>query len=56
MVCLDIFFGGAATTSNIIDFAFLVMILYPQIQAKVQSQIDEEIEKDANVGYSDRLR
>lgn len=57
MVCLDIFFGGAATTSNTLDFAFLVMLLYPNIQKKVQTYIDETIEIDKeNIAYSDRLR
>lgn len=56
MICLDIFFGGASTTSNTIDFAFLVMILYPDVQKKVQSYIDETIETDKSICYSDRLR
>lgn len=56
MICLDIFFGGAATTSNIIDFAFLVMVLYPDIQKKVHTQIDEVIEKNRDISYSDRLK
>lgn len=56
MICLDIFFGGAATTSNTIDFAFLIMILYPNVQRKIQIYIDEVIEKDKSISYSDRLR
>lgn len=56
MICLDIFFGGAATTSNIIDFAFLVMVLYPDIQKKIHTQIDEVIEKNRDISYSDRLK
>lgn len=56
MICMDIFFGGATTTSNTIDFAFLVMVLYPNVQEKVQNCIDSTIDKNKNISYSDRVK
>lgn len=32
------------------------MILYPDVQKKVQSYIDEVIDADKRISYSDRLR
>lgn len=56
MVCLDIFFGGAATTSNTVDFAFLAMVLNPDVQRKVQKHIDDVIKEDRDICYSDRAK
>lgn len=56
MVCMDIFFGGAATTSNMIDFAFLSMILHPEVQRKVQKEIDAVIDENREISYSDRSK
>lgn len=37
----DIFVAGSETTSHTLGFALLFMIFHPQIQTKVQQEIDE---------------
>lgn len=41
MVCLDLFLAGSQTTSNSLDFAFLMMLANPKMQKKVQTELDE---------------
>ncbi|CAI6348699.1 unnamed protein product [Macrosiphum euphorbiae] len=40
-VCLDLFIAGSSTTSSTLDFAILAMARWPDVQAKVQSTLDE---------------
>jgi len=40
IVCMDLFLAGADTTSNTIEFAILYMILNPDVQKRVQAEID----------------
>ncbi|CAH1954950.1 unnamed protein product [Acanthoscelides obtectus] len=56
LVCLDIFIAGAQTTSSTLDFLFLVMILYPDIQKKVHYSIDNAFQKNESISYQDRQR
>ncbi|XP_050311649.1 uncharacterized protein LOC126747190 [Anthonomus grandis grandis] len=56
MVCLDIFIAGSTTTSNTIDFAFLAMILFPEVQQRVHQCLDSEFKKKEDVFYCDRQR
>ncbi|XP_026471391.1 probable cytochrome P450 305a1 [Ctenocephalides felis] len=41
MVILDIFIAGSQTTSNTLDFAFLMMLNRPDLQMKIHQEIDE---------------
>jgi cytochrome P450 len=54
MLCLDLFIAGTQTTSGTLDFGFLLMILHPDIQKKVQAQLDATFDKDHVLDYSDR--
>ncbi|XP_030764527.1 methyl farnesoate epoxidase-like [Sitophilus oryzae] len=45
-MCLDLFMAGAETTSNSLSFAFMYMILYPDVQKKVQQELDKKIGRD----------
>lgn len=56
MVCLDVFFGGADTTSSTLNYAFLLMLLYPEVQEKVQRNIDEHLGSIDEISYSDRKK
>lgn len=56
MICLDIFVAGSQTTSNTLDFAFLQMILHPDIQIKVQTCLDAAFRTAKNIDYADRSR
>ena len=40
-IIFDIFIGGSETTSHTLGFSLLFMIFHPQIQTKVQEEIDE---------------
>ncbi|KAK9738185.1 Cytochrome P450 [Popillia japonica] len=55
MVCADILIAGAQTTSNTLDFAFLMMILHENIQCKVQEELDRVFQSDVPIAYSDRI-
>ncbi|XP_066902251.1 probable cytochrome P450 305a1 isoform X2 [Halyomorpha halys] len=40
MVCLDFFIGGSQTISGTLDFCFLYMTSYQDVQEKVQKELD----------------
>lgn len=56
MVCLDLFIGGAQTTSTTLDFVFLLMILHPEIQRKVQQQLDDAFDPNTVIVYSEKTK
>lgn len=39
-ICLDMFMAGSETTSKTLQFTFLYMLLYPEVQKKAQEEID----------------
>ncbi|CAG7833832.1 unnamed protein product [Allacma fusca] len=43
IVLLDLFVAGAETSSSILQWAMLYMIIWPEVQAKVQEEIDSVI-------------
>ena len=53
-VIMELFLAGAETSNNSLDWAFLFMIEYPEIQTKCQQEI-ENIVGDRKIKYSDRL-
>lgn len=54
MICLDIFIAGSQTTSNTLGFAFLMMILQPEVQEKVHACLDDTFDKKTPIEYIDR--
>ena len=56
MVCLDLFTAGADTTANTLDFAILYTILNPQVEKKVQAEIDEVTGRHRLPSMDDRQR
>ncbi|XP_062436879.1 cytochrome P450 2J4-like [Rhea pennata] len=51
---LDLFFAGTETTSTTIRWALLYMALYPEIQARVQAEIDAVVGQARQVALGDR--
>jgi cytochrome P450 len=56
VVCDDLFSAGAESTSNTIAFAILYMILYPDVQVKVQTELDNVVGRDRFPGWGDSAR
>lgn len=54
MIILDIFIAGSQTTSITIDLAFMMMVLKPDIQRKMQEEIDKNLQPDELPNQIDR--
>ena len=52
----DLFGAGSETTSSSLMFAFLYMIKYPEIQERIQREIDEVCVGGRSVCLDDRPR
>lgn len=48
--------AGAETTSNTLGFAMQLMVLHPDIQRKVQSEMDDVVGRNRWPCLNDRLR
>ncbi|CAH1107251.1 unnamed protein product [Psylliodes chrysocephalus] len=55
-LCLDLFMAGAETTSNTMGFAMLAMIIYPDIQKKIQNEMDREVGRNRWPALCDKIR
>ncbi|XP_054839549.1 cytochrome P450 2J5-like [Eublepharis macularius] len=51
---LDLFMGGTETSSTTLSWALLYMVAYPDIQAKVQMEIDAVLTPCQTICYEDR--
>ncbi|XP_056630734.1 probable cytochrome P450 305a1 [Diorhabda sublineata] len=56
MLCLDLFIGGSQTTSNTLDFCFLLMVLRTDIQEKVRNCLNQAFSGQENINYCDRYK
>ncbi|KAL8188189.1 UNVERIFIED_CONTAM: hypothetical protein K2H54_062706 [Gekko kuhli] len=50
----DLFLGGTETSSTTLYWALLYMVVYPDIQAKVQKEIDATVDPGHMICYEDR--
>jgi len=55
-VLIDLFDVGSETTSNTMEFAILYMVLHPNVQARVQAEIDEVIGSSRYPVYADKAK
>uniref|UniRef100_A0A8C6RMF1 Cytochrome P450, family 2, subfamily d, polypeptide 26 n=2 Tax=Nannospalax galili TaxID=1026970 RepID=A0A8C6RMF1_NANGA len=56
MVVLDLFSAGMVTTSTTLTWALLLMILYPDVQRRVQEEIDEVLGQARTPVMEDQAR
>ncbi|XP_050391045.1 cytochrome P450 2D3-like [Patella vulgata] len=55
-IILDLFFAGSDTTVTTLDWAFLYMVLHPEVQKKCQEEIDSVVGDDRMVDWSDKSK
>ncbi|KAB0792386.1 hypothetical protein PPYR_14345 [Photinus pyralis] len=53
-ICVDLFVAGSETTTKTLGFAFLYLILYPDVQRKAQEEIDRVIGRNRLPNLNDR--
>merc|ERR1712066_226554 len=52
---MDLFMAGSETTSTTLTWAMLFMVRYPQVQARIQEELDRVIGRNRNPSLKDRL-
>jgi cytochrome P450 len=55
-VCRNLFAAGTDTTFNSVTFALVYMVRFPEIQEKVQEEIDRVVGRDRLPSLEDRAR
>lgn len=55
-ITMDLFFAGTETTSTTIMWALAYMAMYPEIQRKVQAEIDDVLGEEGTPSTTDRYR
>uniref|UniRef100_A0A9L0I4P9 Uncharacterized protein n=1 Tax=Equus asinus TaxID=9793 RepID=A0A9L0I4P9_EQUAS len=56
LVVTDLFFAGMVTTSTTLAWALLLMILHPDVQRRVQQEVDEVIGQARRPEMGDQAR
>jgi hypothetical protein len=55
-LCTDLFIAGSDTTSGTLSFALMYMVLCPEIQAKVQKELDDVVGRERLPSLSDKAK
>ncbi|XP_040608633.1 cytochrome P450 2D4 [Mesocricetus auratus] len=56
MVVADLFMAGMVTSSTTLSWALLLMILHPDVQSRVQKEIDDVIGQERHPEMADQVR
>ena len=56
MTCVDLLFAALDTTANLLEFAILYMVKYPEVQRKVKAEIDMVVGRDKIPCILDRAK
>ncbi|XP_044763833.1 probable cytochrome P450 305a1 [Coccinella septempunctata] len=56
VVLLDLFIAGSQTTSTTLDFALMMLIIRPDLQDKLQKQMDEVFDENIPITYAQKRR
>jgi len=56
MICMDFFIAGSQTASTTLDYVFLMMLLYPNVQRRVQAELDAVVGRDRLPQPADRSK
>nr|ARE68678.1 methyl farnesoate epoxidase [Epicauta chinensis] len=54
-LCLDLFMAGSETTSNTLGYSVIYMLQYPEVQKRVQLEMDEIVGRNRWPTLQDRL-
>lgn len=55
-LCLDLFMAGSETTSNTLGFSVIYMLHYPEVQQKVQQELDDVVGRNRWPNLQDRIK
>ena len=55
-VILDLFFAGSETTSTTLDWAFLYMAEFPEVQRRCQQEIEEVVTQSVKTVHTNSTR
>jgi cytochrome P450 len=55
-MCMDLFMAGSETTSNTLSIFMSAILKYPDVQAKIQDEIDRVVGKEKLPSAADRPR
>jgi hypothetical protein len=56
ITCFDLFGAGAESVSNTLSFSLLYSVLHPDVQKKVQDELDDVVGRDRRANLDDRPR
>lgn len=53
-ICTDLFFAGAESTSNTIEFIVMYMVRHPEVQEKLQQELDSVLQRSRRPNLDDK--